>query len=140
MKSLTCVSLVCLTLQLSWVAQAQFPNPKYETDPQCKQIELEGMRTSVSGQVAETLLIQKAEPVWKHHVPMEARVTGTVVIVYQIGKKGKVLCPRIVSGPKLLQQPALNGLLRYRYKPYLLGGKPVIVRTEISIPVTSGEQ
>jgi hypothetical protein len=71
---------------------------------------------------------------------MEARVTGTVVIVYQIGKKGKVLCPRIVSGPKLLQQPALNGLLRYRYKPYLLGGKPVIVRTEISIPVTSGEQ
>jgi len=104
--------------------------------PACKKIQLEGLRISISGGVAQGLLITKAEPVWKH-LQMEARVSGTVVVQFELGKHGEILCPRIISGPLLLQQPVLDAVRKYKYKPYLLNGEPVLVSTVVSIPASN---
>jgi outer membrane biosynthesis protein TonB len=50
---------------------------------------------------------------------MEGRVSGTVVIQFVLGKHGEVLCPRVISGPQLLQQSVLDAIRKYEYKPYL---------------------
>jgi len=64
---------------------------------------------------------------------MAARVTGTVVIGIDIGVHGEVLHPVLVSGPKILQQAALDSVRQYKYKPYTIAGKPVEVETTVSI-------
>ncbi len=83
-------------------------------------------------EVAEKLLIHKAEPVIKP-MPIAARVTGTVVMAIVISKTGHVLSPQVISGPKMLQQAGLDAVRKYRYKPYSLNGKPVEVTTRVSI-------
>jgi peptidyl-prolyl cis-trans isomerase A (cyclophilin A) len=42
----------------------------------------------------------------------------------------------VVSGPDMLQQAALDAVRQWRYKPYLLNGEPVEVRTTINIIFT----
>jgi protein TonB len=44
----------------------------------------------------------------------------------------------VVSGPDLLQQAALDAVKQWRYRPYLLNGEPVEVRTTINIIFTLG--
>jgi len=94
------------------------------------------MYISISAGVAEKLLIHKVDPVW-NHLPMEARVSGTVVMQFELGKRGEVLCPKAISGPQLLQQPALDAIRKYRYKPCLLNGEAVLVSTWASITITN---
>lgn len=67
---------------------------------------------------------------------MAARVTGTVMIGMDIGIQGNVLHPVVISGPKMLRQAALDAVRQYKYKPYLLKGKPVQVETTVSVPFT----
>jgi len=43
---------------------------------------------------------------------------------------------KVVSGPKELQQSALDAVRQWTYKPYLLNGKPVDVRTTINVTYT----
>jgi len=42
----------------------------------------------------------------------------------------------IVSGPGPLQQAALDAVSTWRYRPYLLNGQPVEVRTQINVIFT----
>jgi hypothetical protein len=106
------------------------------SDSLCKKIRQEGMYISVSALAAEKLLIHKVDPVW-NHLPMEGRVSGTVVIQFELGKHGEVLCPGVISGPQLLQQPVLNAIRKYEYKPYLLNGEAVVVSTTASITTSN---
>jgi len=94
------------------------------------------MYISISAGVTEKLLIHKVDPVW-NHLPMEGRVSGTVVIQFELGKHGEVLCPRVISGPQLLQQPVLSAIRKYEYKPYLLNGDAVVVSTTASITASN---
>jgi outer membrane biosynthesis protein TonB len=102
----------------------------------CKRIRQEAMYISVSAVGAEKLLIHKVDPVWNHKA-MEARVSGTVVVQFELGKHGEVLCPRVISGPQLLQQPVLNAIRKYEYKPYLLNGEAVLVSTTASVTTSN---
>lgn len=85
----------------------------------------------LSPQVAEKLLIRKIAPVVT--CLLAAQPVGTVVINIGIGTHGEVLQPKIISGPKMFEPSALNAVRRYKYKPYEVDGKPVEVRTSVSI-------
>jgi protein TonB len=45
---------------------------------------------------------------------------------------------KVVSGPDQLQQAALDAVKNWRYRPYLLNGQPVEVRTIVNIIFTIG--
>jgi protein TonB len=63
----------------------------------------------------------------------QAHVEGTVVLSAVIGKDGSVQSAKVVSGPPLLTQAAVDAVKRWRYKPYSLNGEPVEVETEIKV-------
>jgi TonB family protein len=87
---------------------------------------------NISAGVAVGLLVSKTTPVY----PIDAKqagVSGTVVLAATIGTDGTVKELHVVSGPDLLQQAALDAVKEWRYRPYLLNGQPVEIRTTINI-------
>jgi TonB family protein len=94
-------------------------------------------RVSISAGIAVGLLMQKTSPVYP---PMAktARVQGTVVIQANISKTGSIENPRVVSGPVMLRQSALEAVKSWRYRPYMLSGEPVDVETTINVNFALG--
>ncbi|MGA8042010.1 MAG: M56 family metallopeptidase [Terracidiphilus sp.] len=62
-----------------------------------------------------------------------ARIQGKVVLSAVISEKGDVEQLKVVSGPKELCQSALDAVQQWKYKPYLINGKPVAVQTTINV-------
>jgi periplasmic protein TonB len=68
-----------------------------------------------------------------------ARIQGTVVLQATISKSGMIENLRVISGPTMLQQAAMDAVRSWRYKPYLLNGEPVEVETTINVVFSLGE-
>ncbi|MGA2886473.1 MAG: TonB family protein [Terracidiphilus sp.] len=94
-------------------------------------------KLTISAGVAGGLLIQKTAPVYPQ-LAKEARVSGTVVIQATISRTGSIQNLRVVNGPTMLRQPALDAVKSWRYRPYLLDGEPVEVETTVSVTFTLG--
>jgi periplasmic protein TonB len=86
----------------------------------------------VSGGVMEGMLVHRALPVY----PTMARNThtaGRVELQATISREGTIENLRVVGGPPLLQQAAIDAVKQWRYRPYLLNGEPVEVETTINV-------
>jgi protein TonB len=86
----------------------------------------------VSGMVVEGLLIDKRLPVY----PAIAKATGTqgtVVLAATISRNGTIENLRVIGGPQMLQQAAIDAVSAWRYRPYLLNGEPLEVETTINV-------
>jgi len=86
----------------------------------------------VSNSVAAGLLLQKAQPIY----PPKAKaacVQGAVVLNTRINKNGVVDDARAQSGDPLLTDAAVDAVKKWRYRPYLLNGRPVAVETTVTI-------
>ena len=68
-----------------------------------------------------------------------AHIQGAVVLQATISKIGSIENLRVVSGPPLLRQAAIDAVQSWRYKPYLLNGDPVEVETTINVVFNLGE-
>ena len=95
--------------------------------------------SAISAGVAEGMLIHKTQPVYPA-IAKQSRVSGTVVLKASITKNGTLSGMHIVSGPKMLQQPALDAVASWRYRPYMLNNQPVEVETTISVVFSLGQQ
>lgn len=62
-----------------------------------------------------------------------AGISGTVVLEARISKEGSVSDLKVVSGPQELQQAAIDAVRAWKYKPYLVNGEPVEVRTQVNV-------
>jgi periplasmic protein TonB len=86
----------------------------------------------VSSMVVEGLLIEKRLPAYPP-IARETRTEGTVVLQATISKSGTIENLRVISGPAMLQQAALDAVKTWRYRPYLLDGVPVEVETAVNV-------
>jgi outer membrane biosynthesis protein TonB len=50
-----------------------------------------------------------------------------------IGEDGRVTDLQFISGPRELARAAIGAVQQWRYRPYLLMGKPVEVTTQIQV-------
>jgi protein TonB len=66
-------------------------------------------------------------------IAIATRTGGTVVLAAIISKTGAIENLRVVSGPAILQQAALDAVRRWRYRPYTLNGQPVEVETTVNV-------
>jgi TonB family protein len=101
-----------------------------------KQLVEDGIYNFISSGVAESRVTHRVEPVLPHG-DMMARVSGTVIIAFEISKAGRVRHAMAVSGPKLLQAPVLAAVTQWTFKPYLLRGEPTAVATSIQLTVSN---
>ena len=83
------------------------------------------------------MLIQKTMPVYPP-IAKAARVQGTVVLQATISKQGTIQDLKVISGPAMLQEAALDAVRQWRYKPYLLNNEPVEVETTVNVIFTLG--
>jgi protein TonB len=67
-----------------------------------------------------------------------ARISGTVVLQATISKTGTIENLRVISGPPMLTQSALEAVRTWRYKPYQLNGEPVEVETTVNVVFNLG--
>jgi protein TonB len=56
-----------------------------------------------------------------------------VVLAATISKQGTIENLRVMSGPMMLQQAALDAVKTWRYRPYMLDGQPVEVETSVNV-------
>jgi TonB family protein len=64
----------------------------------------------------------------------DAHVQGEVKVEAEIDRTGNVISTRVISGPPLLRQAALDAIGRWQYRPYLDHGRdPIGVNTEILV-------
>jgi protein TonB len=78
------------------------------------------------------MLLEKTQPFYPP-IAKAARVSGTVVLQVTISETGLIESPRVVSGPAMLQQAALDAVKNWRYRPYLLNNEPVKVETTVNV-------
>jgi protein TonB len=78
------------------------------------------------------MLVDKRMPVYPA-IAKETGTQGTVVLQATISRNGTIENLRVVSGPEMLQQAALDAVQQWRYRPYLLSGEPVEVETTVNV-------
>ncbi len=66
-------------------------------------------------------------------IAVAARVQGTVFLAATISRAGAIENLRVVDGPPMLAPAAEEAVRTWRYRPYLLNGKPVEVETTIRV-------
>lgn len=103
-----------------------FPNPA-----------LMPTKVNVSAGVAQAMLVHKV-PLQYPGDAKAAGISGTVVLQVLIDTDGRVTNIRVVSGPPALQGAAIDSVRQWRYRPYLLSGKPVAVDTIVNLIFTLG--
>lgn len=92
----------------------------------------------ISTGVAEGMLIQRIVPRYPA-IAVAAHQHGTVVLQAIISKDGTIQGLRVVSGPPMLQQAAMDAVAHWRYRPFLLNGQPVDVETTINVVFSLGQ-
>ena len=92
-------------------------------------------RVQISAGVAQGFLIHKTQPVYPPEAK-DAGIQGRVELKAVIAKDGMISELKVVSGPKELQQAALDSVKQWAYRPYLLNDEPVEVVTTINVIFT----
>jgi TonB family protein len=90
------------------------------------------MTVRVPEDVLEKFLLVRVQPVYPA-IARERGIAGAVVLRTTIARDGTVREVRAVSGNKYLAESALTAISQWRYKPFVLDGKPVQVATEIRV-------
>ena len=85
--------------------------------------------------LAAGLLIRKIVPNYPA-IAKAMHTQGTVILSATIAKDGTIANLRVLSGPQVLQQSALDSVSQWRYRPYLLNDQPVEVETTVSVIFT----
>ena len=93
-------------------------------------------KVNISGGVAAGMLLQKTIPLYPP-IAKAARVSGTVLLQATISKAGRIENLRVISGPAMLQQAAMDAVKSWRYRPYMLNGEPVETETTINVVFTA---
>jgi TonB family protein len=104
-----------------------------------KQTSKKGAPYSVSAGIMQGNVISKVTPKYPPEAKV-ARIQGTVVLDAVISKSGRVERLNVVSGPGELQQSSLDAVRQWRYKPFLLNGKPIEVETTINVVYSLAKQ
>ena len=86
----------------------------------------------ISSGVMEGMLVHKVIPTYPA-IGRAVRAQGTIQLQATISRDGTIENLRVVGGPPLLQQAAVDAVKQWRYRPYLLNGEPVEVETTINV-------
>jgi protein TonB len=91
----------------------------------------------LGGQVQTAEVVSRTNPEYPL-AARQARVQGSVVVLAAVGPDGRIKSARALSGPPLLQAPAVAAVKQWIYKPATLNGAPVEAETRVELKFTLG--
>ena len=86
----------------------------------------------VPAEVMEKLVTHRVDPDY----PPEARpakLQGVIVLDVVVGRDGSVVDVRALNGPEVLAQAAMDAMRWWRFEPYRVDGKAVVVETTVAM-------
>ncbi len=86
----------------------------------------------VGGDVKQAKLISSVPPTYPT-LAKNQHVSGNVLVDALIDANGRVTTMKVVSGPTLLQQAAMDALKQWKYQPASLDGKPVPMHLTVTL-------
>jgi TonB family protein len=93
--------------------------------------------TREGGEVTAGRLVNKAVPAYPSSAKLQG-VQGTVILNGIIGTSGRFRYLRVLAGPPMLQQAALDAVRQWVYTPYLMDGQAVEVEKDINVVFALG--
>jgi len=88
-------------------------------------------RVRVFSELMGCYLLERVEPVY----PAETEnINGRLALQVVVGKDGKVLDVKKISGPDNLVPAAVEAVRKWKRRPYLLNGEPIEVDTTVNLP------
>jgi protein TonB len=93
--------------------------------------------TKLGGQVQQAEVVSRTNPEYPL-AARQARVQGSVVVLAAVGPDGRIKSARALSGPPLLQGPAVASVKQWIYKPATLNGAPIEAETRVELKFTLG--
>jgi len=91
----------------------------------------------VGGRIKEPKLISRVEPKYPP-LALQTHMQGTVIVDAIIDEHGDVVEVKVVSGPPLLIQAALDAVRRWKYEPTYLNDQPVPVQLNVTVAFKLG--
>jgi len=98
----------------------------------------DGAPISVGGKTMEGMLIRKVAPIYPP-VARQGGISGTVSLAITVNEEGKVESVERTAGHPLLTPAAIDAVKQWVYKPTELMGKPVKVKSVVSVTFTLGQ-
>ena len=90
------------------------------------------VRIRVGGALKPPRLVSSVLPVYPS-MARETGIEGEVVVDTTISETGKVTTMKVLSGPAVLRQSALDALRQWKYAPSMLNGQPIPVQMTVTI-------
>jgi len=88
--------------------------------------------TYVPAAAMQGLLIHRVEPIYPEGA-RKAKIKGAVALNVAIGTDGNVIDVRPISGPDELTSAAVDAVKWWRFKPYVINGEPIAVKTTLAV-------
>lgn len=82
--------------------------------------------------VQESQLITRMIPIYPQ-IARAARIAGAVELMVLVGRDGKVLSVKVLSGSPLLAPAAKQAVEQWRYRPAILDGQAVEVESHVTV-------
>ncbi len=114
------LSVVSLVFLSAAVAAAQAPDPPEVSSP-----------VHLAPEAAAALVEKRVPAVYPGKASQKG-VQGSVVLRVIIAENGDVKDASVVSGDPELTQAAIDSMRQWKYKPYAVDGKPVLVETQVT--------
>ena len=88
--------------------------------------------TYVPAAAMQGLLIHRVEPIYPEGA-RKAKIKGAVALNVAIGTDGNVIDVRPISAPHELTSAAVDAVKWWRFKPYVINGEPIAVKTTLAV-------
>jgi TonB family protein len=97
-----------------------------------KTIELPQPQARVPADVMERLVIHRVDPDYPA-AARPAKLQGVIVLDVVVGRDGSVVNVHARNGPEILAGAAMDALRWWRFEPYRVEGKAVVVETTVAV-------
>ncbi len=88
--------------------------------------------TQVSAEVMQKLVKHRVDPDYPEQARPE-KLAGVIVLDVVVDRDGSVANVHALNGPEVLARAATEALRWWRFEPYRVDGKPVVVKTTVAV-------
>jgi TonB family protein len=95
-------------------------------------VESQRPQAQVPAEVMQKLVTHRVDPEYPP-AARPAKLQGVIVLDVVVGRDGSVMDVRALNGPEVLAQAAMEALRWWRFEPYKVDGKAIVVETKLAM-------